>query len=92
VKYSFISLFHLRAESKMFSYIKTAAFAALTFLAVSANGQEEGGSDTGSFQTGVPCTPCPESDGTAIGRSLGDCTVNVKVNFFASETGKYYEC
>ena len=69
----------------MFSYIKKAAFAALTFLAVSANG------DTGAFKTGVPCIPCAESDATATGRSSEDCDVYVKVNFFASETGKYYE-
>jgi hypothetical protein len=76
----------------MFFYIKTAAFAALTFLAVSANAQElEGGPNTGSFRTGVPCTPCELSDAAAIGRSSDDCIVNVKVNFFASETGKYYE-
>jgi len=73
----------------MFSYIKLAAFAALTFLTAGVNAQEEGAS-TGSFRTGVPCTPCAQSDASAIGRSFDDCVVNVKVNFFASETG-YFE-
>lgn len=74
----------------MFFHLKTAAFAALTFLAASANAQEgEGGPDTGEFRTGVPCTPCAESD-AAIGRSSDPCTVKVAINFYASETG-YFE-
>jgi len=68
---------------------KKAAFAALTFLVASTNAQEEGAS-TGSFRTGVPCTPCAESDTSTIGRSSDDCTVKVKVNYFASATG-YFE-
>lgn len=65
----------------MFSYVNTAAvFAAFSSLALSSNALEEGES-TGSFLTGVPCTPCEESD------TSEDCVVNVKVNFFASETG-----
>jgi len=73
----------------MLSYTKTAAFAAIACLAANVNAQEEGAS-TGAFRWNVPCTPCAESDASAIGRTSGDCTVKVKVNFFASETG-YFE-
>lgn len=67
----------------MFSYLKTAAvFAAFSSLTLSSNALEEGDS-TGSFLTDVPCTPCEESD------TSEDCVVNVKINFFASETGYF---
>jgi hypothetical protein len=75
----------------MFSYIKTAAFAALAFLAVGAHAQEgEEGASTGAFRTGVPCTPCAAADAASIGRSSDECIVKVKVNFFASETGMFF--
>ena len=67
----------------MFSYLKTAAvFAVFSSLTLSSNALEEGES-SGSFVTGAPCTPCEESD------TSEDCVVNVKINFFASETGMY---
>ena len=58
----------------MFSIFKTAAFTTLTLVA-SAKGAY------GSYQTGVACKPCPDSS--------GDCEVKAKINFFASETGRY---
>jgi len=70
----------------MISFIKTAAFAALTFLVASTNAQEE--ASMGGFQHGVPCTPCADTE--AVGRSSENCIITVRVNFFASETG-YFE-
>lgn len=64
----------------MYSFLKTAAFAALTLLA-SATAVEESDHSHG-YGTGVDCKPCADS--------TGDCTVDVKINFFASETG-YFE-
>ncbi len=58
----------------MFSFFKTAPFMTLTLVA-SAKGAY------GSYQTGVACKPCLDSS--------GDCEVKVKINFFASETGRY---
>ena len=69
----------------MISFIKTTAFAALTLLASGAHAAKEGG----AYATGVACTPCAETDVAVIGRSMEDCTVKVKVNFFASETGTF---
>ena len=63
----------------MFLSLKTAAFAAFSLMAASANAMEEGDSG-GAFQTGLPCKPCEESD--------GDCTVDVRINYLASETGR----
>jgi uncharacterized protein (DUF305 family) len=63
----------------MYSFIKTAAIAALALLA-SANAAEEGGHDHG-YETGVDCKPCADT--------TGDCDVVVKINFFASETGYF---
>jgi uncharacterized protein (DUF305 family) len=69
----------------MISFIKTTAFAALAYMAASANA-----ADSGAFQWNVPCTPCADDDAAAVGRAAEDCTVKLKVNFFAAETG-YFE-
>lgn len=67
------------------------AFAAIAFLAASTNAsQSVEGFSTGSFRSGIPCTPCAESDTSAAERAAEECAVIVKVNYFASETG-YYE-
>ena len=70
----------------MISFIKTAAFAALAFMAASVSAQEEGDS-TGAFRWNVPCTPCAQSDAASIGRAAEECIVKLRVNYFASETG-----
>jgi len=74
----------------MMSYIKRIAFASLALMAAPVNGQGEEGDSTGAFRWYVPCTPCAASDAASIGRAVEECVVNVKVNYFASETG-YYE-
>ena len=71
----------------MVSFSSFAAFAALAFLAPGAHGAEEGSSS--KYPTGIPCKPCDGA--TAAERSMGDCTVEVRINFFASETGEFYK-
>ena len=69
----------------MMSFIKTAAFAALTLLASSTNADSDDHSHDhshGGYESGLPCTPCDDFE--------GDCLVTVKVNLFASTTGRYW--
>lgn len=74
----------------MVSFIKAVATFAIygSLLFTSSNAEKE--SDKLSmYPTGLSCTPCPISSDIAVARAIDmeDCTVNVKVNLFASETG-----
>ena len=83
----------------MVSFIKAfatfAIFGSLLFTSSNADSESEDEKDKLSmYPNGLPCTPCPidtPSTGIAVTRGIDmeDCTVNVKVNFFASETGTY---
>ena len=64
--------------------MKSAALATLALWSSGAHAAKDASSS--AYATGVPCTPCAETS-VAIGRSAEDCTIDVKINFFASETG-----
>jgi hypothetical protein len=80
----------------MLSFIKAFATFAIfgSLLFTSSNAESEDEEDKLSmYPNGLPCTPCPitSSSDIALAKTIGmeDCTVYVKVNFFASETGTY---
>ena len=80
--YIFSVIYYYKKEiNRMMSFIKTAAFAALTLLASSTNAHSDDHSH-GGYESGLPCTPCDDFE--------GDCLVTVKVNFFAGTTGRYW--
>lgn len=80
----------------MVSFIKVfatvAIFGSLLVTSTNAEGHTYAEEDKLSmYPNGLPCTPCPIDMSTAVTRAVDmeDCTVYVKVNLFASETGTY---
>jgi hypothetical protein len=79
----------------MVSFIKAfATFAIFGSLLFTSSNAEDEKDKLSMYPNGLPCTPCPiDTSSSKIAETraidMEDCTVNVKVNFFASETGTY---
>ena len=75
----------------MVSFIKAFATVAIcgSLLVTSTNAEGHTADKLSMYPNGLPCTPCPIDMSTAVTRAVDmeECTVYVKVNLFASETG-----